>query len=234
MDNERFDRIARTVGTASRRRVLAGLAAAALNGLWPGRAGAACNPASCDAVDDCGSKSCIGVQCVTFPEDAGTVCRPAVNECDLAEVCNGSSIACPTDKKKANGAACSSDGNSCTSDICQNGLCTHPAKADREECDDDGNACTLDICLGGVCTHQPFPDGAVCPGGACCRGQCLNTQTDEANCGGCGAACASGERCCGGKCVNLLRDRANCGTCGKRCRKGSCVNGRCKKKKKKH
>jgi hypothetical protein len=233
MENVRFDDIARALGSRSRRRVLAGLAGAMLAALVPGRGSAACQSGTRQE-GPCGTRECIAGEFIDFFEDRGTVCRKAVNECDFAEACSGSSILCPADRKKANGSACSTDGNSCTADICQNGQCTHPAKPDREECDDDGNACTLDICLSGVCTHRPFPDGAVCPDGSCCGGQCLNTQTDEANCGACGVACLTGESCCGGKCVDLLRDRANCGSCGKRCRKGTCLKGHCKKRKKKN
>jgi hypothetical protein len=232
MESVRFDDIVRALGSRSRRRVLAGLAGAILAAVAPRRGSAACQSGT-HQEGPCGTRECIDGEFVDFFEDRGTVCRAATNECDLAEVCSGSSIACPTDRKKVNGAACSSDGNSCTFDICQNGQCTHPVKPDREECDDDGNECTLDICLSGVCTHQPFVDGAICSSGRCCGAKCLNTQTDEANCGACGIACATGQTCCSGKCVSLLRDRANCGACGKRCRKGSCVNGRCKKKKKK-
>jgi hypothetical protein len=33
-----------------------------------------------------------------------------------------------------------------------------------------------------------------------CGGQCVDTKTDVANCGGCGLACPSGETCCGASC----------------------------------
>src|SRR5512141_3007517 len=33
-----------------------------------------------------------------------------------------------------------------------------------------------------------------------CGGQCVDTKTDNANCGGCGLACPTGESCCGASC----------------------------------
>ena len=33
-----------------------------------------------------------------------------------------------------------------------------------------------------------------------CGGQCVDTKTDQANCGGCGLACPAGESCCGASC----------------------------------
>jgi hypothetical protein len=204
MESERFDRIARALRTSSRRRVLAGLAVTFLATLGPRRGSAACQDGTVQE-GPCGTRECIEGEFVDFFEDAGTVCREAADDCDQEEVCSGSSIACPIDRKRANGATCSSDDNPCTRDICSSGTCTHPA----------------------------LQDGTTCPGGSCCGGQCLDTGGDEANCGGCGVSCETGETCCGGACVNLLTDRQNCGLCGKRCRKGNCRNGRCKKRKKK-
>ncbi|MCX5737347.1 MAG: hypothetical protein NTZ61_02420, partial [Proteobacteria bacterium] len=69
--------------------------------LHPYAAGAACNPASCEAEFDCGSRLCDGPACATFFADAGTECRSAAGVCDAAEACNGGSLACPSNKKKS-------------------------------------------------------------------------------------------------------------------------------------
>jgi hypothetical protein len=70
---------------------------------------------------------------------------------------------------------------------------------------------------------------------------CVNTQTDNNNCGACGTACAMGSTCqmgacrcpmgstlCGRSCVNLQTDAANCGRCGNACPMGRvCTMGSC-------
>lgn len=42
-------------------------------------------------------------------------------------------------------------------------------------------------------------DGMACSGGTCCSNTCVNQQTSNTHCGGCGLACPSG--CSGGECV---------------------------------
>jgi Stigma-specific protein, Stig1/Putative metal-binding motif len=56
----------------------------------------------------------------------------------------------------------------------------------------------------------------------------FNLQTDAANCGTCGNACAVGSACCAGKCVNETSDVNNCGACAKACTSGSsCAKSVC-------
>lgn len=75
--------------------------------------------------------------------------------------------------------------------------------------------------------------GASCGTGlACCDGACVDTDSNDTYCGGCGAeqACdtAGGERCCGATCRDLREDPANCGVCGRECATGeSCCQGEC-------
>src|SRR5439155_1237973 len=61
--------------------------------------------------------------------NAGSVCRAAAGECDLAETCDGVTTACPTDVFKASGTACTADTNPCTLDQCDgaSATCQHPA-----------------------------------------------------------------------------------------------------------
>src|SRR5437667_12681398 len=57
------------------------------------------------------------------------VCRAAAGDCDLPEMCTGTSSACPTDVFKASGTACTDDGNPCTLDQCDGTSatgCQHP------------------------------------------------------------------------------------------------------------
>ncbi len=80
-----------------------------------------------------------------------------------------------------------------------------------------------------------------------CGALCTNVETDNANCGSCGNACASGLVCAGGTCAltcgslttcsadggaaycaNTQTDNANCGACGTTCPSGEvCSGGKC-------
>src|SRR5205809_792276 len=77
---------------------------------------AACGDGNVDADEQCDlgaqngqSGSCCTATC-TFATVA-TVCRAALNECDLAESCTGSSATCPADAVKPAGKTCTDDGN---------------------------------------------------------------------------------------------------------------------------
>ena len=80
-----------------------------------------------------------------------------------------------------------------------------------------------------------------------CGALCTNLETDNANCGSCGNACASGKVCASGQCAltcgslttcsgdggapycaNTQTDNANCGACGNTCASGTvCAGGKC-------
>lgn len=64
--------------------------------------GAACNdPDHCTVNGICQAGSCVG-----SPAPANTVCRPASNKCDAAEVCDGVKMACPTAQIAPIGTTC--------------------------------------------------------------------------------------------------------------------------------
>lgn len=57
---------------------------------------------------------------------SGEVCRAATGECDAAESCTGHDRGCPADLKQPAFTPCSSDGDRCTDDYCnQAGSCIH-------------------------------------------------------------------------------------------------------------
>src|SRR5438093_1077262 len=86
-------------------------------------------------LDQCNGTS---VTCQHPAGNAGAVCRAAANECDIQDLCTGSSTSCPADGVKSAGTACTDDGNVCTTDQC-NGTSGAPA-----------------------CVHNPGNAGTVC------------------------------------------------------------------------
>jgi len=98
--------------------------------LQPPGAQAACSPASCDAVFDCGFRECVGLTCETVFEDAGTVCRSAAGVCDAAEACTGASLSCPSNKKKSAATVCRPSADPCDG---------------AEHCDGASNDCPEDV-----------------------------------------------------------------------------------------
>lgn len=126
----------------------------------------------CNGADFCGLGMCIGHD--------GDPCA-GQGPCTI---CAEASDACvPTPA----GWPCSaegSDGNVCTSDVCNAaGQCEHPPAPSGGACPDDGNVCTDDRCDGaGACAHPPAPatrpcadDGLGCTVDRCDgAGQCIH------------------------------------------------------------
>ncbi len=85
-------------------------------------AGTACGDVTDDECTD--PDSCNGTgSCQENHELQGTECRPALGDCDVAEVCDGAGSACPADAAAADGTTCD-DSDACTDpDVCQSGTC---------------------------------------------------------------------------------------------------------------
>jgi hypothetical protein len=84
--------------------------------------------ADCDDSNPCSSDTCDAGTCTHAAANAGASCRTALNECDIAETCDGSSTACPANGFVTSGAGCTDDGDTCTDDVCNgSGVCTHPS-----------------------------------------------------------------------------------------------------------
>lgn len=78
-------------------------------------------------------------------------------------------------------------------------------------------------------------------GKSACGSNCISTDSDVNNCGGCDKKCSAGQRCensscqcdsgldaCPSGCVDVSSDAKNCGDCGTVCGEGQvCSNGKC-------
>ncbi|KZV82250.1 hypothetical protein EXIGLDRAFT_843909 [Exidia glandulosa HHB12029] len=96
-----------------------------------------------------------------------------------------------------------------------------------------------------TCPPQPLPSssGCACASQTLCGTTCVDTSTDNNNCGECGAKCFSNEvctqgvcacspgtnECFPGICVNFQTDPNNCGSCQNACygAKNTCKSGTC-------
>jgi hypothetical protein len=116
--------------------------------------------------DDCRACSIAAggaVDGICSPRINGSMCRAAVDECDVAETCDGASIVCPLDVPATDGTGCP-DGDACNgAETCIAGECSSGTAL---VCN-DGDACTTDSCdatLGCQAMAIPacgVPDGGV-------------------------------------------------------------------------
>ncbi|KAF9426088.1 hypothetical protein BGZ94_006953 [Podila epigama] len=144
--------------------------------------GTTCKFKSGAVCDDLNDSCCLNCQL----RPAGQVCRKALSECDIEEVCTGTSSSCPEDKHVANQTPCKGTGNY-TGLECANGICTSRDLQCRQQdmpgitkqCS-SSSSCDL-LCndpSGSAmsCMQIPgnyFVDGTSCGiGGTCQAGQC--------------------------------------------------------------
>lgn len=174
--------------------------------------GGSCNDGNaCTTIDRCEMGVCVGQDPLSC-----TPSGPCVTaSCDPAFGC--------VEQHAEAGVACD-DLHACSpSSTCDGaGVCSGPFV-----CPSDGNACTEDVCMGPACAAIPVANGTMCPGGGCCGGVCMDTQTDELNCGLCARACMDGESCVMGRCMTACGPTGACDdglSCTSDVCSGTCVN----------
>jgi hypothetical protein len=238
MDGARFDAIARSLAQpGSRRRLLAGLAAAALGLAGRDRAGAvACRTPGllCRENADCCARVCAAdaagrrvCRCRTAADCppptnrclaatcAAGVCGTApavhcaaIDQCHLAGACVPATGTC-TNPAKANGTACDDGDRRTTGDHCQDGACvgTKVVCTAQDQCHSAGCDPGTGTCAQTPLTGTPCDDGNAC------------TQHDTCQAGVCTAGapkvCAACQTCQGGSCVSTC-------AAGQVCHQGAC------------
>jgi len=214
-----------------------------------------CGAQACDPNQMCCSGACASVQSDPLNcGGCGVTCAPS------GDSCSGATCRC------AGGSACGSGASCCAGVGCVDlqtdpfhcGTCDHACNP--------GNSCVAGQCVCGAtgmdCTGATAvccADGSCSPSGSCtcggttcsfptvcCGSTCVDSRSDNANCGMCGHACTTplacsggacacqgavcnaGDSCCASGCANTSNDPNNCGMCGKRCRTGEvCSGGQC-------
>lgn len=93
-----------------------------------------------------------------------------------------------------------------------------------------------------ACGQEEKPEEPCTGGRTACGSICVDLDSSDSHCGGCGIACGQYETCfggkcvlecpgwleeCGGSCVDLDSDPKNCGQCGTVC-EGVCQDGECR------
>lgn len=181
----------------------------------------------------CSNDVCNGSGACTHPPSAaGTVCRPAVGECDAPEACNGSSRTCPSDKLAVSGFVCRASAGACDfAEKCNGASPSCPADALRPAgtvCRASAGACDVaESCDGAVAT---CPDDALRPADFVCRpaaDPCDFQERCDGTDSACPAdaskpdgrrcsdenACTSGDVCVAGVCTGSPVSCEACETC---------------------
>ncbi len=177
---------------------------------------AAAGHACADDGELCTRDACDGAgACAHTPGNAGATCRSAVGECDVAEVCTGTTSSCPVDGHRASGFVCRAPtclgGVAASSGVCdgQTGAC--PAAV--------AQSCAPFTCGATACAGDCAHDGDCTTGAFCSLGVCKPLHTTGVSCGGVNE-CATGN-CVDGVCCDSACNGA-CNSCNLPGRAGTC------------
>jgi hypothetical protein len=161
---------------------------------------------SCGVNQVCKSGGCVACT-------ANVVCTPPSALCHtgLTSCSTGASV-CVDKGAGQNGVACMSTNACFQSYSCQGGTCTGASPVTCTALDSCHQVGTCNMGTG-ACSNPNQTDGTGCGTGKTCTS------------GVCG--CASGLSSCNSNCVNYQTDAANCGSCGHSCIGGTCTGGKC-------
>ncbi len=193
----------------------------------------ACGVVCPAATDPCQVVACLNGACGFVAAASSTVCRPAAGPCDVEEVCDGTSLACPANAFQPATHVCRPAAGPC--DLAETCTGTGP------DCPADLFAPATQVCrpAAGACDVEELCTGssADCPADLfqpttvqCREGSCANgVVTSPANCPGDGPTCpATQSQTCGGYacdgtgCRTSCSDDSHCAA-GHHCDGGQCV-----------
>jgi hypothetical protein len=240
----------------------------------------------CDVAEVCDGTS-TACPADAFAPSSVKCATAAAGSCEDDGFCSGTAATCPGTAPKGNGAPCGTNGTcqsgaciepqTCPSgfaDCDGDGTCETDLMQSAGHCGRCEIRCAArQVCRGGLCVSAPPPGrgrpaagategissvGITCEEGLVLCGEiCVDTNSDAANCGGCGTRCRGNQICasgicadqdqvpadegvtdehscaegltlCGDACADTSIDSANCGACGNRCRGNEvCAGGTC-------
>jgi len=196
------------------------------------------SPRDCDDHDSCTADSCSESEqkCLhQLVPNPGAEGPPGHGSCQsgLDEDCDGLTDLDDPDCYECQQDTECNDGNPCTQDRCQIGVCTHQNLSNGTPCNDGQYCTTPDTCQNGSCGGPPRDCSAwasACRQGVCdeqndqCRSVNLpdNTGCDD------GLYCTVNDSCAAGSCTGASRD---CSSLADQCNNGVCdeQNDTCKK-----
>ncbi|XP_008585227.1 PREDICTED: disintegrin and metalloproteinase domain-containing protein 7 [Galeopterus variegatus] len=181
----------------------------------------------CGPVQECTNPCCDAHKCILKPgftcaegeccescqlKKAGSICRPAEDECDFPEVCTGHSSGCPKDQFQVNGSPCkNSEG------YCFMGKCPTRSVQCSELFDDDVR-CGKIYCIGGQRSSLLGEDKTYYLKNSQqnvtikCKTIFLHHNSEDIGLVASGTKCGDGMVCSNGECVNVeqVYNSTNC------------------------
>jgi len=144
----------------------------------------------CDSTNTCvagcaSNAGCAGNSNGNVCDTASHTCVGCLTSSDCAGNTNGD-VVCDTSSQTCVGCLTNGDcaGNTSGNLVCDTSTSTCVTCVADDDCA-AGSICSSNACVPGCTVTHACPSGSTC-----CNSACVDIQTDVANCGGCGSACA--------------------------------------------